>query len=73
MGTSFRKVRTAFLSLDDHHKGYLTIEDILKYLDGNIEVQYDDLKKLIKDKDTTNHDGQINYADFSKWIGPTIS
>lgn len=61
------------MAVDCDHSGAITVEDLLKYLDGNVDYVYDDLKKLLKDKDTTNHVGELNFADFCQWIGPTIS
>ena len=54
LGLTFTKVRKAFLSIDDNHKGYVTIEDLLKFLDGSISIDYNDLKKLLRDKDSTH-------------------
>ena len=49
------------------------MEDLLRYLDNNIDFVFEDLKKLLQDKDHSNQTGQLNFADFCKWIGPTIS
>jgi Ca2+-binding EF-hand superfamily protein len=45
-------VRKAFLILDTDYDGFITIEDLLKYFANETEIDYDDLKKLINDKDS---------------------
>jgi len=67
----FESVRKAFLGLDTDYDGYITVEDILKYLGNDSELNYSDLKKLLKDKDSKKV-GRINYSDFSKWLGSAI-
>lgn len=64
-------MRKAFLILDQDHDGYITVEDILKFFANEKDFNYDDLKKLMTDKDS-NHKGLINYYDFSKWLGSAI-
>lgn len=49
----FESVRKAFLQLDQDYDGYITIEDILKYLGNEKDLNYEDLTKLIKEKDST--------------------
>jgi Ca2+-binding EF-hand superfamily protein len=63
-------VRKAFLDLDTDYDGYVTIEDILRNF-GADNVDFNDLKKLIKDKDIRKV-GKISYSDFSKWMGGVI-
>jgi len=67
----FESVRKAFLLLDQDYDGYITVEDILKYLGNDSELNYNDLIKILKDKDS-KHEGRINYSDFSKWLGSAI-
>lgn len=67
----FESVRKAFLILDQDYDGFITIEDLLKYFGTETEIDYDDLKKLINDKDSKKL-GRINYTDFSRWLGSTI-
>jgi Ca2+-binding EF-hand superfamily protein len=67
----FESVRKAFLALDGDYDGYITIEDILKYFGNETDLNYNDLKKLITDKDHKK-DGKIGYMDFSKWLGNAI-
>lgn len=65
-------VRKAFLGLDTDYDGYITVEDILRYFgQDNKEFIFNDLKKLIMDKDSTKR-GKLGYADFSKWVGNSI-
>ena len=69
---NFDSVRKAFLGLDTDYDGFITVEDILRYFgqDSN-EFNYNDLKKLITEKDSTGR-GMLGYADFSKWVGNSI-
>ena len=64
-------MRKAFLILDTDYDGFITIEDLLKYFANETEIDYDDLKKLINDKDSKKY-GRLNYTDFSRWLGSTI-
>lgn len=50
----------------------MTVEDLLQYFGSDMNIDYNDLKKLITDKDSKKK-GQLNYSDFSKWIGSTIN
>lgn len=67
----FESVRKAFLALDSDYDGFITVEDILKYFANEIELNYNDLKKLIIDKDHKKV-GRLGYMDFSKWLGNSI-
>ena len=65
-------VRRAFLDLDLDHDGYITSLDIMRFFgDSNKEIDFNDLLKLIYEKDQSKQ-GQLNYADFSKWMGVVI-
>ena len=57
--------------LDGDYDGFITVEDILKYLGNDKELNFNDLKKLMIDKDHL-HRGKLNYSDFSKWLGSAI-
>lgn len=48
----FESVRKAFLALDSDYDGIITVEDILKYFGNETDLNYNDLKKLINDKDS---------------------
>ena len=48
----FESVRKAFLALDTDYDGIITVEDILKYFGNETDLNYNDLKKLINDKDS---------------------
>lgn len=67
----YESVRKAFLALDTDYDGYITVEDILKYFGNDTDLNYNDLKKLMIDKDS-NRQGKIGYSDFSKWLGNAI-
>jgi len=58
--------------LDSDYDGYITVEDMLRYLGNDLNINYDDLKKLITDKDSKKR-GMLSYSDFSRWIGSTIN
>jgi hypothetical protein len=68
---NWESVRKAFLALDSDYDGYITVEDILRHFGHEKGVDYNDLKKLIMDKDSKKI-GKIGYTDFSKWVGNTI-
>lgn len=68
---NWESVRKAFLALDSDYDGYITVEDILRYFGQENDLDFNDLKKLIKDKDSKKI-GKIGYTDFSKWVGNTI-
>lgn len=44
---------------------------MLKHFANEQDINYDDLKKLMIDKDSKKV-GKINYTDFSRWLGSTI-
>lgn len=53
-------MRKAFLDLDFDYDGYITVEDMLRFFGASKDLNYDDLKKLIRDKDSTKR-GKISY------------
>ena len=57
--------------MDSDFDGFITVEDILKYFGTDTDLNYNELKKLMNDKDSKKV-GRINYPDFSKWLGNTI-
>jgi Ca2+-binding EF-hand superfamily protein len=57
--------------LDGDYDGFITVEDILRNFGQEKDLNYNDLKKIITDKDSKKI-GKINYSDFSKWVGNTI-
>lgn len=57
--------------MDSDRDGFITIEDILKYFGNEKDLSYNDLKKLMHDKDA-KHLGKLNYSDFSRWLGGSI-
>ena len=60
----FESVRKAFLALDQDYDGFITVEDILKYFANEQDLNYNDLLKLLYDKDSSKT-GRLNYSDFS--------
>ncbi len=69
--SAYETVRKAFLALDTDFDGYITLEDILRHFGSDKNLIYEDLKKLIVDKDSKKI-GRINYQDFSRWLGSSI-
>lgn len=67
----FESVRKAFLALDADYDGFITVEDILKYFENEKDLNFNDLKKLLMDKDHKKQ-GRLGYMDFSKWLGNSI-
>jgi len=67
----YESVRKAFLALDTDYDGFITVEDILKYFGNEPGLNYNDLKKIMIDKDHKKQ-GKIGYSDFSKWLGSAI-
>ena len=53
LSNNWDSVRKAFLGLDTDYDGYITVEDILRYFgQDNKEFSFNDLKKLIMEKDS---------------------
>ena len=53
-------MRKAFLALDTDYDGFITVEDILKYFGNETDLNFNDLKKLITDKDARG-EGRLGY------------
>jgi len=49
---NWESVRKAFLALDSDYDGYITVEDILRHFGQEGRVNYNDLKKIVIDKDS---------------------
>lgn len=60
------------MTLDEDYNGTIGIDDLLRYFGSDLKMDFNDLKKILKDKDS-NGKGRLNYSDFSKWIGSTIN
>lgn len=48
---NYCSVREAFLHLDSDYDGFITVEDILRHFKPEDKIEYNDLKKLMTDKD----------------------
>jgi Ca2+-binding EF-hand superfamily protein len=48
------------LDLDLDHDGYISVEDIMKYFGAENELNFNDLTKLMTEKDS-NKKGFLNY------------
>ena len=71
IANNYFQVRKAFLALDTDFDGYITVEDLMRFLGNSENANYNDLKKLIMDKDPEKS-GRLGYGEFSKWLGGTI-
>lgn len=56
---SSNSVRKMFLRLDSNNKGFITVDDIFKSL-GHCDIDFEDLKKLITDKDSKKQ-GKLSF------------
>lgn len=68
---NYFQVRKAFLALDRDFDGFVTIEDFLHYFGPSENIIYEDLEKLLRDKDRTRK-GRLDFTDFTKWFGSSI-
>jgi Ca2+-binding EF-hand superfamily protein len=63
----YDSVRKAFLALDTDYDGFITVEDILKYFGNEPDLNYNDLKKIMIDKDSIkNPFYEMNLEKMSK-------
>ena len=73
IGNNFNSVRKAWLEIDEKHVGYITAEEIAKFLgaSGQKKFDYTLLEILIKMK-STKLNTRIYYKDFCAWLGSCI-
>lgn len=73
LASNFNSVRKAFLELDEKHIGYITAEEIAKFLGASQQQKFDytSLEILIKMK-TKNLGQRVYYKDFCTWLGSTV-
>ncbi len=73
LASNFNSVRKAFLELDEKHIGYITAEEIAKFLGASTQKRFDYtlLEILIKMR-TTNLGTRVYYKDFCAWLGSTV-
>lgn len=73
LGSNFNSVRKAFLELDQKHIGYITPEEIAKFLGASHQRKFDYtlLEILIKMR-TSNLSTRIYYRDFCSWLGNSV-
>lgn len=67
----YKEVTKAFKMLDADFDGIITVQDMMRFMSNDPNLDYNDLKKLFKDKDSKK-EGTLNYADFCKWLGFTM-
>ena len=83
LSNNWNHVRKAFLDLDNDQDGYVTAEDLAKFLknakipssDGSLSnansINFTMLQLLIKLR-CKQEDTNINYNHFCQWVGSTI-
>lgn len=59
------------MALDRDYDGHISVEEVYRYFGNDVEIDFDDLKKLIQDKDSRKI-GQVTFTDFSRWLGAAI-
>jgi hypothetical protein len=68
---NYFQVNKAFRAFDKDFDGYVTVEDFMHFFGTDGTIDYDELKRLIYEKDSTKT-GKLGYTDFSKWFGSAI-
>ena len=70
---NYNSVRKAFLELDENHSGFITAEELAKFLGASKDKNFDFtlLEILIKLK-TTGMKTKVYYKDFCAWLGSSI-
>lgn len=73
LNCNFNSVRKAFLELDEKHIGYITAEEIAKFLGASTQKRFDYtlLEILIKMR-TANLGTKVFYKDFCAWLGSSV-
>lgn len=73
MASNFNSVRKAFLELDEKHIGYITAEEIAKFLGASQQQRFDfSLLEILIKMRTSNLGHRIFYKDFCAWLGSTV-
>ena len=61
------------MKLDADHDGWIQPQDIVSAYGMHMEINFQDLLKIMTDKSSKDDgSGQLNYSDFSKWLGNSI-
>ena len=58
--SKYESVRKAFLSLDQDHDGFVTVDEFWKVFGELSDINYNDLKKLVQERDRSGK-GKIDY------------
>ena len=73
VASKYASVREAFLKLDLDHDGWIQPQDFVQAFGTHMEMPFQDLMKIMNDKSSKEDgSGQLNYSDFSKWLGNSI-
>lgn len=73
LSNSYTSVRKAFLELDEAHCGYITPEQLAKFLGANKKKNFDfTLMEILVKMQTKGLKTKVSYNDFCTWFGSTI-
>lgn len=59
-----KQVRAAFVAMDTHKTGTLSLFELKTVLQEKISVSDDEVKEIFDALDSNDHDDQVNYSDF---------
>ena len=66
-------MRKAFLELDEDHAGYITAEELARFLGGSADRNFDfTLMEILIKLKTTGMKTKVYYKDFCSWLGSSI-
>jgi hypothetical protein len=73
LGNNFNSVRKAWLELDEKHIGYITAEEIARFLGASGQKRFDfTLLEILVKMRASNLNTRIFYKDFCSWLGSSI-
>ena len=70
---NYNSVRKAFLELDDTHDGYISAEELARFLGATNRSNFDfTLMEILVKMNTKGMKKEISYNDFCTWFGSSI-
>lgn len=73
LGNNFNSIRKAWLELDEKHIGYITAEEIARFLGASGQKRFDfTLLEILVKMRASNLNTRIFYKDFCSWLGSSI-
>ena len=73
LGFNYNSVRKAFLELDDTHDGYISAEELARFLGATNRSNFDfTLMEILVKMNTKGMKKEISYNDFCTWFGSSI-